>query len=350
MDKIAITGIGIITHKIDNFSLLKSINLLDKGTKRLVERTIKIEGISKNEIRRLSNLSKYSLYAAHQAIRYTKINNNCGICMGLTHGATYPIKEFHDYFFDYGPSLASPNSFSNSVNNAALGAVSFFLKIKQGGITLLGYENIGIDVLNYSYFTLINKEYDSCLAGCSEEYSDLINEVYKKNGWLNENIPDFLPWIKGNKTNKGFGYSEGSVFFIMEHFENCKNKDFLCFYSDFDILKYDGNADVIICGSGGGMQDVFELKLLKKLGLKHKEKKPALIFSRPFFGEAFGLGSMFACAMACDIIANKTIYPCFPINPELAPYYTSITTKPAKSVLVVCAGRNGQISSCLFYR
>jgi hypothetical protein len=122
----------------------------------------------------------------------------------------------------------------------------------------------------------------------------------------------------------------------------------LCCFSPVNLEQYQGGADIVISGAGAGMQDLFELGLLERIARKNKGKKPALLFSRPLFGETFGLGAMLSCLMACDIVANNAAYPPFPINPALKGSFDAQQHGPSQSVLVVAAGRNGQTSAGLF--
>jgi 3-oxoacyl-(acyl-carrier-protein) synthase len=273
-----------------------------------------------------------------------------GLFVGLTHGPTSHLVEFHDYLFDYGPDMASPNSFSSGVTNAPLSSVSAFLKLTTGGITILGYENNGLDVLNCCGRSLDDSEYTACLVGSSEEYSGVVHGAYRACGWFGEKAPAFLPCPRDNGPAPGFGISEGSAFAVIEPLSRYNGRKPLCCFSPVNLEHYKGGADIVISGAGAGMQDAFELALLERIGLNNKAKKPTLLFSRPLFGETFGLGAMLSCLMACDIVANNAVYPPFPVNPVVKDSFDAQQHGPAQSVLVVAAGRNGQASAALFYK
>jgi hypothetical protein len=343
---LGITSVGVIMPAGTELAALRAAQ---PGQVRLVQQVPPIEGIAKNDMRRMSKLTRFTLFAARRALLSAAVQpSGTGLFVGLTHGPTSHLVEFHDYLFDYGPDMASPNSFSNGVTNAPLSSVSAFLKLTTGGTTILGYENNGLDVLNYCGQSLADSEYGACLAGSSEEYSDVVHGAYRACGWFGEKAPTFLPCPRDNSPGPGLGISEGSAFAVLEPLSRNGARKPLCCFSPVNLEQYQGGADIVISGAGAGMQDLFELGLLERIARKNKGKKPALLFSRPLFGETFGLGAMLSCLMACDIVANNAAYPPFPINPALKGSFDAQQHGPSQSVLVVAAGRNGQTSAGLF--
>lgn len=348
---LGITSVGVIVPAGAELAALRAQQPAQAGQVRLVRQVPVIEGISKNDMRRMSKLTRFTLFAAQRALLSAAVPpSGAGLFVGLTHGPTSQLVEFHDYLFNYGPDMASPNSFSNGVTNAPLSSVSAFLKLKSGGTTVLGYENNGLDVLNYCGQSLADSEYGACLAGSSEEYSDVVHGVYRTCGWFGEKAPAFLPWPRDNGTSPGLGISEGSAFVVLEPLSRESGRKPLCRFSPVNLERYKGGADIVISSAGAGMQDVFELGVLERIARDNKGKKPALLFSRPLFGETFGLGAMLSCLMACDIVANNAVYPPFPVNPALKDSFDGQQNGPAQSVLVAAAGRNGQASAALFYK
>jgi 3-oxoacyl-(acyl-carrier-protein) synthase len=348
---IGIFSVGVIMPCGTELAALRALPPSQAAPVRLVTQVPPIEGIAKNDMRRMSKLTRFSLFAGRQAAVSAAFSpEDAGLFMGLTHGSSSHLVEFHDYLFDYGPDMASPNSFSNGVTNAPLSSVSAFLKLTAGGTTVLGYENNGLDVLNYCSRSLAGSEYRACLAGSSEEYSDVVHGAYKACGWFGEKMPAYLPWPLDKNHAAGLGISEGSAFAVLEPLSRESSRKPLCLYSPVDLESYQGGADVVISGAGAGMQDVFELEILERIARNNKAKIPALLFSKPLFGETFGLGSMLSALVACDMVANGAVYPPFPVNPVLKDTFISEQHGPAQSVLVVAAGRNGQGSAALFFK
>ncbi|HUI92879.1 MAG TPA: beta-ketoacyl synthase N-terminal-like domain-containing protein [Chitinivibrionales bacterium] len=347
---LGITSVGVILPAGTGLAALRPAQPASSGRVMLVLQVPAIEGISKNDMRRMSKLTRFSLFAGRQAAKAADFSPAAaGLFVGLTHGSTSHLAEFHDYLFDYGPDKASPNSFSNGVTNASLSNVSAFLKLTAGGTTILGYENNGLDVLNCCCQNLSDGEYNVCLAGSSEEYSEVVHGAYRACGWFGEKAPAYLPWPRENGEGVGIGISEGGAFFVLEPLSRYIGRKPLCSFSPVNIEEFQGGADVVISGAGAGMQDVHELRLLERLGKKNAGKKPALLFSKPVFGETFGLGAMLSCLMACDIVASSAVYPQFPVHPSLKNFYDEQQRGPAQSVLVAAAGRNGQTSAGMIY-
>jgi hypothetical protein len=348
---LGITSAGVIVPAGTELAALRVAQPSQAGQARLVQQVPAMEGIAKNDMRRMSKLTRFTLFAAQRALLSAAVQPpGTGLFVGLTHGPTSHLVEFHDYLFDYGPDKASPNSFSSGVTNAPLSSVSAFLKLTAGGTTILGYENNGLDVLNCCGRSLVDSEYGACCAGSSEEYSDVVHGAYRACGWFGEKTPAFLPWLRDSGQSSGFGVSEGSAFVVLEPLSRYNGRKPLCRFSPVNPDHYQGGADIVISGAGAGMQDIFELALLERIGRNNKGKKPVLLFSRPLFGETFGLGAMLSCLMACDIVANNAVYPPFPTNPALKGLFDAQLHGPAQSVLVAAAGRNGQASAALFYK
>ena len=178
----------------------------------------------------------------------------------------------------------------------------------------------------------------------------MVHGAYRACGWFGEKAPVFLPWPHNSSPGPGLGISEGSAFAVLEPLSRYGGRKPLCCFSPVSLEHYQGGAEVVISCAGAGMQDIFELEILKRIARNNTGKKPALLFSKPLFGETFGLGAMLSCLMACDIVANNAAYPSFPVNPALKGLFDEQQHGPSQSVLVVAAGRNGQASAALFYQ
>jgi len=353
----AITGIGIITPAVNDISDMASYckNAPDTLSKK-VEKIPPPSEMNSRELRRMAPLTRLALYATDRLFLDPKLTrDNCGIYIGLTHGTTSLLKEFHDYLFDFGPAMVSPNAFSNGVTNAPLGAVSKYLGLTQGGGTLVGYENCGLITLNQAAFSIANGIYDTCCAGAAEEYSPLVEEAYKKIAWYDDNDknPPYLPYPRNNSIadRKALNLSEASAFFSLNKPENVINEpdNNYCLYSPVnDLNNLDEEIDLIISGAGGGPQDEYELETLSFI-LSRQQTPTGILFSKPFFGETFAAGSLLSSAMAWDILVNKEFYPSFPLHEELkdkAIIISDFTT--VKHILVVAASRDGEVSAGLF--
>jgi 3-oxoacyl-(acyl-carrier-protein) synthase len=351
---VAITGTGVILPSGTGFVALRKPMPPFAGNACCVASVPVIEGIAPNDLRRMSKLTRYTIFAAHHAIKSSGCPaDKTGIFVVLTHGSTSMLTEFHDYLFDYGPDMASPNTFSNGVTNAPLSSASAFLKVTGGGTTFLGYENAGSDILNYCADSIADADYEACCIGASEEFSDIVNGAYNQCGWYSVKPPPYLPFPTDCGDGKtGFGVSEGCAFIVQESLDRIVGRGAkpLCYYTPVDIKEDTLDADIVVSGAGAGPQDSYELEMLKLLGKRNRGKKPAIVFSRPLFGESFALGSALSNCMAIDIVANAVQYPSFALHPEINGCFSTEMTPAAQKVLVVSCARNGQVSAGLFWR
>ncbi len=350
MNAVAITGIGLIVPAGTDLTALQG-PMQQNGQIAAIPQ---IDGLSRNDARRMSKLTRYSIFAANAALRMSGNSSEAmSIYVALTHGSASLLEEFHNYLFDYGPDMASPNTFSNGVTNAPLSSVSAFSQIKQGGTTILGYENAGLDALTYCANAIIDNEHDACIVGGSEEYSETVLDAYKRCGWYNTLNPEYLPYeLKTGDHKTGFGVSEGSAFFTIESLSHCNNRNgkVLCHFMPINLEKDDVTADIVICGCGAGPQDGYELDILEDIAIKNNGNKPVLLFSKPFFGESFALGSLLSCCMAVDVLKNNSEYASYAMNPDIIQQFKPKNDSRHKNVLVIAAGKNGQISAGMFFK
>ncbi len=347
----AIIGMGIITPEIHEMAdLPRACSSLNCTIKQNVEQIPTPQGMNIRSLRRTARLTHLALYAADKAAQHAGVKGQNGsLYVGLTHGSTSLLQEFHDYLFKYGPRMASPNAFSNGVTNAPLGAISKQLGLTHGGGTLVGYETCGMDILHFAAEALDHGISQLCIAGAAEEFSPFIADTYAQCNRYNGVSPPHLPQpLSANKADTGFLLSEAGIFFVLssiEYAEQLNRTDF-CLFTPVDSLN-DGlqEIDIIISGAGGGPQDVFELKALSTF-LSRRKKPAGILFSKCFFGETAAAGPLLSSAMAWDILINKTVYPAFPVHPSLKQYTTAITdVTDIGKVLVISASRDGDISA-----
>ena len=336
----AITGIGILTPTVGSFEMLSDakLPLWTEGTCE-VQSVPLPEGQREREFRRLSKLARMAAYTSDQALRMSRCSTEgMGLGVALTHGSSSYLTEFHDLLFKYGPDGASPGAFSNGVTNAPLSTVSSLYRLTEGGITLIGLEHTGLELLSHAAISLQAQEYSSFLAGAAEEYSSVVAGVYKRLGWYTGGVPEYLPMPD---CGSGFGVSEGSAFAVLEPLTKESRMRALCTFRPVDPDDIICTPDYIISGAGGGPQDRYELEVLKKVVAAGGD----VLFTKQLFGECFALGSLLAAVVACSLLAHgEHGLPSVQVNSELK----ISKTGECGSVLVIAAGRDSQIAAGLF--
>lgn len=348
---VKLSGIGLITPALRQVSKLAQVCTrapLSPGTR--VEQVPPPAEITARKLRREAHLSRLALYAAHQALAAAGEELNLSIVMGLTHGSTSCFTEFHDLLLDYGPEMASPNAFSGGVTTAPLGAVSQHLGVRGGGVTVVGYENCGLDALIQAAHAILDRRVPACLVGAAEEYSPLVQQVYARQGWFSGEPPEALPAVldAGASPPTGFGASEGSVFFVAAQQDLSERAPGCLFYPVEEPERFDGQADLIISGAGGGPQDAAELRALEHV-LHHQRRPPPVLFSKCFFGETFAVGPLLSAALAWDILQNGSAYPLYPLHPNLLQHRSEQSwPTEVRRVLVLAGSRSGEVSASLF--
>jgi 3-oxoacyl-(acyl-carrier-protein) synthase len=302
-------------------------------------------GMPGGDVRRMARLTRFALFAADAAITGAgaKGDSACGLTVGITHGTTSLLKEFHDYWFDYGPQMASPSAFSNGVTNAPLGAISKHCAIKAGGITVLGEEECGMRAMHYAAESLENGQYRMCCAGGTEEYSELIAKAYQKLGWYGAAKP-----VSGNAGSLPV-LSEGSCFCVLENCpaDICKGRCELKPLSGIDELAL--NVDLIVSGAGNGPQNIFEIEAVEKI-LSACRKKPQIILPKVFFGETFSAAGVLSTAVAWDVLMNNRKYPGFAFSAgsrSFSPLLQVEAVEKCSSAIVVSASRSGNVLAAL---
>ncbi len=339
---VAIHGLGVIGPSVRSLDSLVSASNGDDSARETMQ-VPPPAGMSARDMRRLARLTRLALCAADRAAAQADLGDTqAGIYVALTHGTADYLKEFHDYLFDYGPEMASPNAFSNGVTNAPLGSISLHRKLTQGGVTLVGMETGGMEAFHHAASKLFDRTHDMCLVGATEEYSSIVESVYHRIGWYRGERPQVLPCVWDDGSRTGFGVSEGSVFCVISRPDERLGDSPACVFTP--IEKWGDvpvKPDVIVCGAGGGPQDRYELEVLARI-LSNVEAPTPVLFPKSFLGETFAVGPLFSLAVAWDILVNAARYPSYPVHQSLASRVAdTYAPNRVKSVMVVSSNREG---------
>jgi 3-oxoacyl-(acyl-carrier-protein) synthase len=286
-----------------------------------------------------------ALWALGQAIEAAGPKDEAGgVIVGLTHGATGFLKEFHDLLFAYGPENVSPNLFSNGVTNATLGALSSLFGLRQGGATVVGFETCGLEALAEAVDSVRNGDYARCFAGAAEEYSSLVEDAYRRCGRRSGVTPPYLP---APGVSGGIGAGRGSVFFGVLPADSAGGQcGEWCWYEPLaDVRSCDEAVDLIVAGASGGPRDAGELDALEDI-LARQKRKPTLLFSKPAVGETFAAGSLWSLAIAWDAVVNQVRYPTAAVHPNLRDVCAD-RLPPYVTALTLAGARNGDLAGAL---
>lgn len=336
---VVIRGMGVITPLVQGLDKLAGACRGGSPTPAETAVVPPPEGMTARDQRRLARLTRLALYAADCAAEQAGVRGqDAGIYVGLTHGTATYLKEFHDYLFDYGPEMASPNAFSNGVTNAPLGATSLHQKLTQGGATMVGIETGGLEVMHHAASKIVDGTHLLCYVGATEEYADIVAGVYHAIGWYGGDLPPVLPcpWQEGTTT--GVGLSEGSAFCVI-----APDGPGVRFTPVDDLTELETPVDLIVSGAGGGPQDVHELQALKAL-LSRQNSLTPVIFPKAAFGETFALGSLLNVAVAYDTVTNHSAYPLYRTHETIADMTASeYDPSTVKRVAVVAGSREGLV-------
>jgi len=345
-NSVALLGIGIITPRGCGVECLRTV---PEGAVPAEATDIPPpEGMTARDQRRQARLTRLALYAADGAAAQAGVRGrDAGVYMGLTHGTATFLKEFHDYLFDYGPEMASPNAFSNGVTNAPLGAISLQMKLTDGGATLVGIETCGLEVLNHAAGKVLDGTHGLCFAGAAEEYSTIVDDVYGRLGWYRGEETPYLPCPYEEGSRRGCGLSEGSVVCVLGPADSA---DGLGYTPVRDLRSLPARTDLVISGAGGGPQDTYELEALRRLAQSIGRPVP-ILFSKKHCGETFAVGGLLSLAIAWDILRNRAAYPAAELHPALAgPCPGAFDPAAVRSVLVLSCSREGGFAAGLLSR
>lgn len=286
-------------------------------------------GANARSLRRTARLTRLALYAsgiAYHGAQYSGAET--GLYVGLTHGTTSLLKEFHDYLYDYGPDSASPNAFSNGVTNAPMSAISRQFGITGGGCTLVGRQNVGLEVLRHAALSLNMGEHKQCLAGVAEEYSELVENAYRgcaPNGngrW--ERIPESM--------------GEGAVFVRLSSADHGG-----VLYTAFDEIR-GIRPDLIVTDLSVNALRRGGYRALR-LSLKAPSVPlPPVLGLGSVFGELHSVSSLPAVAVARDIVLHQTPYPSQLLMPGRSEESEVSVGSPIRTVLIVSFGADSSVS------
>lgn len=211
MEKIVITGIGVVTPFGDAQALVQNL----EQTRLNGNHINKIESLDLSavshvtSIRKMDRLSQMSFLAATAALVDSRLDLNIidkeriGAVTSTLYGPVNTIGEFLRKIINGGMKDANPSLFPNTVINASLGQMSINYKLKGFSSMTSGYNPVV-----YGWQKLLEGKADVMCVGGIEEFSPIIEEYYRKKGLF----------------EKGIHIGEGACFIILERLSHAINR------------------------------------------------------------------------------------------------------------------------------
>ncbi len=221
-EKVVITGLGIVSpvgNGVDNY-----ISVCDKNeavSEVSVHSTVGADdynalGIKMAFYRKLDNFSQLQAVSGMCALAdadYTVTDDNAteiGIIVGTSEGALGPGCDFEMLIADKGNAAGSAFKFPNTVYNAAGGYLSICSGIKGYNVTVTNGAQSGLASVAYAVNVIRQGKEKVMLATGADENSDIMDELYKKIGYVAEK--PVTPYCGGD----GFVLSDGCTSMMLE--------------------------------------------------------------------------------------------------------------------------------------
>lgn len=189
MDRIAVTGIGIVSGVAtgrSEFARAVAERYPLEPVRRISGFALEDHLPGARTFRRVARATQFALAASAMALSDAGIppgasgGERAGLIVGVTHGALEYSTLFHGGLLMEGPAGASPLYFSESVLNAPAGNAAIAFGIRGPVHTLIGEETVGTDAIDLAAVLLRSGHADWCLVVGTEEWSGLVDAVYRR--------------------------------------------------------------------------------------------------------------------------------------------------------------------------
>ncbi len=234
----------------------------------------------RSKMRRGDRFSKMAVAAAIDAVEASKIStDSLGIIISTGFGPQVTTFKFLDGIIDYGPKLASPTEFSNSVHNAAASYVSTVLESKGPTLTLTDFSFPFHNSLLIAKSWLNQNRCKNVLVGGIDERGEVMDYICKNKLSIGKIKP----------------FGEGSLFLALS---NSKGNNQYCKIDDISVgAKKKDSADVYIVDFDGMIDN--GKKYQKLTGPSDSVRGYSSIFGAMINGSAFN------CAAGALMIKNQ---------------------------------------------
>ncbi len=175
--------------------------------------------------RRVSDYVKLAMGATSLALEDARISDipafteHCAAILGTTHGSTAYCERYYRQIVEQGIDAANPLLFAEGVPNAAAAHLSTNLALKGFCQTVIGTRTAGLEALYHAAARIRAGEWRRALVNAADEYSTLVNRVYRHYG-LTAEPPEAARAHGSIRTpaprRPGFFTGCGAVTFVLE--------------------------------------------------------------------------------------------------------------------------------------
>jgi 3-oxoacyl-[acyl-carrier-protein] synthase II len=243
MERIAITGIGLITpigigkesfwaNALKGVSGIREISSFDtarfsshKGAE--VREFNPSDFISSSNERKMDRLSHIAVAGARLALEDAGLKefsrkDRAGVVIGTAYGSLKSTSQYLNGLVDYGPSRANPFIFPNTVSNAPASYIAIELGIKGPNVTVVHKQSSAEQAIFYGYNLLRRKKADIIIAGGCDEICWILYQVHDIIGVLSQGNEHSSPY---DRFRNGMVLGEGAGFLILERMEDAVKRN-----------------------------------------------------------------------------------------------------------------------------
>ena len=243
MERIAITGIGLITpigigkeafwaNALKGISGIREISSFDtarfsshKGAE--VREFNPSDFISSSNERKMDRLSHIAVAGARLALEDAGLKefswqDRAGVVIGTAYGSLKSTSQYLNGLVDYGPSRANPFIFPNTVSNAPASYIAIELEIKGPNVTVVHKQSSAEQAIFYGYNLLRRKKADIIITGGCDEICWILYQVHDILNVLATGSEQSCPY---DRRRNGIILGEGAGFLILERMEDAVKRN-----------------------------------------------------------------------------------------------------------------------------
>src|SRR3954452_11359571 len=240
--RIAVTGLGTIAPApiapIDRFDTAG----LAAHAAALVRDFKPRDFIAPMKLRRMNQLSRFTVAAARLALGERKLSTGSGVAIGTAFGTVQTSVDYMQEYVEKGAALAPPQLFAESVANAPGSHIAIESDFRGFNVTVTQRESSALAAAMYACSQLVKGSVDAALTGGVEEASEMTVSVLERVGALSR-----LPARPFDRARDGMSIGEGGAVLLLQP----RAAKSYAFFSGFGIAR-DTTASISDWGDDHG--------------------------------------------------------------------------------------------------